>query len=1378
MVKGRSTTAKTISYTSTVFCLLAAVAATGFAADAPRSGDAPYLIGGPLAGLELPLFQGQHGEAPGHPGCIPELMETEGNPRNRAFAPQGLAPEVELYSGAEEHWRGYWFKYCPQRSFFDRQSQVKNFVAPDIPGATRANVEQYAAPVYWVPRHGSAVDTGRKRKPVPVIRMRVGAPDLELNFGELDRGVYAIRVIAAVPTADLRVFRKAAFLRCSVNDGSTPLTTGGNNGETTLYKRRIGYCDEFYSAAEFYFHAPEKRAYTASISLGKGSEVELLVHNISLDDVLAGAVRKPVKTRATAPRPGTVKPLTLAQQERLARDAAIWNFLPPVNHQGCGIKWKQAMYRAHLPKEVSFGVADKTSEELQKEIGLWTSPPYLSDDPATWGLFLVHPKLKLSYTLDDMRAYRPLPDPFPYKDDGTGLSFVDAKDPGKGRVLAEIAREVDRRIEKSTRLINRWTDAWQTGGNSDAAHDAAMLLARYAYRFPTIETGSWIEELLRTPSSYGRHSHDRQRTCTARFLPHYQEYAKTPADYDRLFSYIQGNEQLAGSIGRFVPWVRTSADVIELIDTYLVQITAKRIMRYHYYTGSTKIADIAAVLGTNDVTEPWWDWLFGRTFTYPMPPAGLQDLMISSSDRQGTQFIGSTYYAQGQGARIAAESLQTFKDRGELPARYDLTDPALYPKVLAHCYWQIGITVGGEDFPRIGDVGGPDKYPGFTVNSKAMLAAAVNGWKWSGDPVCAWILKNRDARRGFSEPDWAEIEAAAAKQPRAPWLDLNSRQVYNWIGVLEAGTESDSHLDRRAAYLRTGLGVGHAHNDTLDLQYIMRGLPMTIDGGQRPAYSMPADQRTRVHNVVEVDGQDRSMHAWVSTISDGDGARYLRATAEPTGNLTLYQRAIALVDTDTEPETSYVVDVFRVSGGNAHTYCFHGPVSDEITSNAKLADVPFPAKGAAPSADQQFLAMFKDAPRNPGAYVKVKEPLKNRRLAGPAPDVLRTTWRYTREGRFGNEQNMLGTNARKYMGNDYDETAPRKYTRLHLLDTAGARVYRGDTLAHQFNYRITHQMVRREADGEELDSTWLAVHEPYADTPYIAEITRLAIPDNDTDARKAAAARVTLAAGRTDLLFSDGYPEKTRDVAGAKVAGEFAFISRDKAGLRIASLTGGTLLQTGDVTITAEQREYAGTITKADYLKKEITIDALWPQACSGSVFEIRAPGRTTSYTAVAAKKSWKGARITLHRGADYYRSQVTSVDAATGTVTTAVKHPLGARPGLDKGFTASNDDRTKFWRTNMIDGQTFRLTGAPVTKADFGKAGALRLWEYGAGDTVRLTTFAHLRRLDAGDQGGKLRWELTANVPVTVTLAGRKPRKVTAKDLARNGGKVIIQGE
>jgi hypothetical protein len=53
--------------------------------------------------------------------------------------------------------------------------------------------------------------------------------------------------------------------------------------------------------------------------------------------------------------------------------------------------------------------------------------------------------------------------------------------------------------------------------------------------------------------------------------------------------------------------VKTPQDVIQLIDVYLVQTTAKRILRYHYYTDPVDIANAAAVVGDNSVTDPWMD---------------------------------------------------------------------------------------------------------------------------------------------------------------------------------------------------------------------------------------------------------------------------------------------------------------------------------------------------------------------------------------------------------------------------------------------------------------------------------------------------------------------------------------------------------------------------------------------------------------------------------------------------------------------------------------------------------------------------------------------------------------------------------------------------
>lgn len=1297
-----------------------------------------YEIGGPLAGLKLPLFRGQHGEEPGYPGCIPELMAGGAEVRDfgniyREWGSQGQAPEVELYPGAEEHWRAYWFKYCPVRSFFDRQSQLKNFVAPDIPrhgGNLAAQVEQYAAPVYWVPRHAAVRNTGRRRAPVPVIRLKVNEPVFRLDLGELGPSMYAVRVIAAVPTEQLRPFRRPVFLRARINDG--------NQGEVTEYKKRIGYCDEFYSVCEFYFNAPERRRYLAEVWMDVGSEVDLLVHNISLDDVLAGATRQALKTRgnlASGTPPATRGRSKYTREERLARDAALWNYLPPLNHQGSGNTFRQASYTAIFPPEVEFGVGNKKRAEVNNEYGPWTPPPGLfdrgrfADNHEAWNLFLVHQKLGLKYTLDDMRNYRPLPDPYPLKDDGTGLYFPDPADPGKGRVWAEIAIEVMDRIRNYPTLAGAAARAWSERGDVDAAHDGAIVLARYAYLFPSIESATYLCNLVRDPGAYGRNMFDRRREAEAMFLTHYARYLDAPKWYDALFDYIQGNQELADSIGRFIPWVKTPEDVVKLLDVYLVQMTAKRVMRYHYHTEPVAIAELAGILGLSETTRPWMDWLFSRTFVYPLPPAGMQDLMITGCDREGAQYIGSTFYAQGEGALGTRAVLQRFKPLGILTEQYDITRSDLYPKPVAKCYWHLDIIMGGRDFCRIGDVGGPDKPPGATLDG--VKEASVHGWAWTRDPRFAWVIKNQVGRKGYTDAEWAEIEAAAAKVPRAPWLENRSRQVYNWFAALEAGVPASDFAARRGAYLRIGAGIGHEHSDSLDLQFYAHGLPMTIDGGQRPGYSTPSDRSGLVHNLVVVSGRATRGQSWARCISDVEGARYLSADGAPTATCPLYRRGIALIDVDTQPVNSYIFDVFRVAGGSNHDHCFHGPIADEVTTNAPMQPVPAPKEGEEGSADAKYLAVFDRS--------------KDSWLAGGAPEVLETTWRYSREPGPGSERNMLGAHFRA--------DAPRKYTRLMLFDVAGARVLRADAVCYQWNYRYNCQMVRRVApEGQSLASVFPAIYEPYAGEPFIIARRLVPIPGNEAGARRAVALEVRTRNGQTDLCFSDGRPERVRQfgaqAAEYKIAAEFAYHSTDVDGLRQAALTGGTLLAAPGVELRMTRSEYTGKVTAVDYLRRTMRIDEAWPAVCVGQVFEIGTPERMTSYTLEAVQPEGQGTVLKVTRGADYLRSPVLKVEPDTGKVTCQLQPSLGPMPGLDRNFVASNDACTKFWRADVLPERQLVLRGAPVAMDDFAPAGAIRLWEYGTGDSVRLSTFASLRRVGAGV------YELHTNADVTIALA------------------------
>jgi len=184
------------------FGALVCLAVSAAAATAP--GD--YEIGGPLAGVKLPLFPTQNGEEPGYPGCLRELVDPAraDNEGNVPYTAQGQQPELLLYPGAVEHFRSVQFKYVPARSLFDQQSLLKNWVLDQIPGADKKNLEQYSSPVYWNPRHQPSVATGKFLKPVPVVRWKAGGDVFKLDLGNLGVGVYAVRVIGAAETARIQ----------------------------------------------------------------------------------------------------------------------------------------------------------------------------------------------------------------------------------------------------------------------------------------------------------------------------------------------------------------------------------------------------------------------------------------------------------------------------------------------------------------------------------------------------------------------------------------------------------------------------------------------------------------------------------------------------------------------------------------------------------------------------------------------------------------------------------------------------------------------------------------------------------------------------------------------------------------------------------------------------------------------------------------------------------------------------------------------------------------------------------------------------------------------------------------------------------------------
>jgi hypothetical protein len=577
---------------------------------------------------------------------------------------------------------------------------------------------------------------------------------------------------------------------------------------------------------------------------------------------------------------------------------------------------------------------------------------------------------------------------------------------------------------------------------------------------------------------------------------------------------------------------------------------------------------------------------------------------------------------------------------------------------------------------------------------------------------------------------------------------------------------------------------------------------MSPDGGQRPGYGRPDCPMTMNHNVVEVDG-DASKdggnwegHAWIRQLADLPGSHFLHAEAIPPINKKQVRyagRSIALIDvSDGKPATrvpsdsqlgpvttydkdvvlpkSYVFDVSRVAGGKRHTYGFHGCPEDEFTVNATNPKSISPPDGE------------KDKENRDVQYLR-RYVLDGCQGAGDAAETVVATWRMGREpfhfttkgGKIdeGKEKEYkCAAPEQKMLGNNYDPAAPRKFTRLHLLGQKDARCLWGKWISAADGGTVgqwfTQLHVMHDGD-QDRESVFPAIIEMYDGDPAVKETKRLEIAGNEQDAKQAVAVEVTTTNGHTDLLFDDGRPGKTRNIAlsGGKsmdVNARYAYVSTNERGLRQASVSNGILLDfPGIVRIQPRQAEYKGTIKAINHLERILDMETIIPVKLIGaSSWDVGNDQHRTSLevtTVVAGKNG--GSRLHFGKGLELVCTRVMAVDTEKGIVTgKLVSIQMGAdedngmKPGMISGLRASNETMTKWWNCEYIggsrdNGYQYKLTGAPITEADFPVNAAIRVWEIGDGDTAELATFAGIRRHPMFDE----LYEITANVPFSIAL-------------------------
>ena len=1247
------------------------------------------------------FYPSQYGP-PGWPGKDPELMGLYGYRGNN----WGW-PEMIPYPDAPEHVRVYIQRYMPMYPLYNARTLVKNFRATELPGLAKERIVQYAEPVYRVPKYRypdpakgiftDAIKLGKYRRAVTAVRFDQHHPPIELDLGRLKESAYAVRVIASTESEKVQQSTKRLVVHFEVNDGL--------EGEVNAYKKRCAATDQFYSMAEFSFMAPTEREYKIKLWIDDTSELPLYVYNIDLHDRLAQLANRPGKKTASfydekkraaewRVAKGGLKKDARAKKERFDADAELWQNLPRMNSQirGDGRFWSTAVESVYrLPQGK---IDDGMGIDIYGSDMIWNVPEeeYAGS------------KYEFRYQAAAL----------------TGRYWNLQRQTYYGKAK-EYGLKVRRVRRSKGGAWSRDLKKYETNGDEEAGRAVAVRLAMIAWMNIFNLDGNRqrmriIDCIPEITWNQGDQAFRRRKPC------HHGAFEKVE-EFDSVFPYIRGNRDLAESLGRFVPWIKTVEDMQRFFEVGLLQLPAHENMIYQRYNDYSQGAWMTFYIGAQqdkEITRPWLEWIFRYVWTYPRMPAGVDETMFMSWTRDGTSTIGSTFYAHAS-ITVLRDILRNLSPLAGDQSR--ILPPKLRaPELKSRAFWegrfsQDAMVAGGYRF-WVGDVSGPSRR--------------------------RWVVS------GKSETD-GKVDARN-----------KSRVLSNWFGVLETAVAAEDFRYRRAAGLRVGNGMGHAHNDPLDLQIWALGVPLSGDWGCRGGYCVPGTGALLSHNTVVAGALlDDCRHRWISSIADTAGARYLMGQVKVPG---LYGRQIAMIDVDDPSPNSYTVDIFRVRGGDKPYYAFHGPPPDEFYTNIEKLEKGYPDGSPGPLIDPKhnwhgkiparFTANWRMR-RDPGVVEWVPSPtLETKALqAYSIPGVKDRLFKLKVPGA-----------ERMAMGAEFNAAEPRKNIRLHLVGHEGAVAFGRRGYGYRAEKFYNEMLFIRPAKWEG-ETVFPVVFEPYPEERVIRGVKLLSSKDSVNDAAASIALEITLKKGRRDVVYAALRDSAVFDIPGyGKAQGEYAFLSYDREGLRQATLVGGARLEARDISIRPARAAYEGAIASGVASEKTLVLSGELPKEAKDAVIEIGPATRPTSY----AIKSIKGKRVVMHKDFALSMTRIKGFLKEDNMPFTNCKvyAPPGVPVSNEKGdawwrlgppYELTRDEKP--WPAGGLahpaevppKGKAVRLIDGPADPREHMREGE-RIWvlEIGIGDAYRLASYVNVTRRAGGG------YEVKSNVAAAITVAGK----------------------
>ncbi|OGG52298.1 MAG: hypothetical protein A3F84_23350 [Candidatus Handelsmanbacteria bacterium RIFCSPLOWO2_12_FULL_64_10] len=668
-----------------------------------------------------------------------------------------------------------------------------------------------------------------------------------------------------------------------------------------------------------------------------------------------------------------------------------------------------------------------------------------------------------------------------------------------------------------------------------------------------------------------------------------------------------------------------------------------------------------------------------------------------------------------------------------------------HPKMLEMLLHPLRATVIGRFTPAVGDA-----YAVTTGHTALPRWAAEVGWREYRDPRLLDYLRGLGEERAelTYEELFRETEEHLTPHPPSPkgkgeqadllpspfgggdgggvlYDEFNGAYNHGGYGLalMRAGRGGHS----RAVSLWYGTSIGHGHLDKLNVEVFAKGrkvLPdlgypqFTDDHPERDAWN----KNTVSHCTVVVDArmQTRAAKGDLHLFAAAPWVQVAEASAETNypGIVSMYRRTVGMVDVS--GQDSYVVDLFRVTGGRQHDYSLHGPDGAFEASGLALSE---PSPGTLAGDDVPYTFLYDDPELSqPGAqgfgrykgsgFSYIRNPQR-----GTARSVWRATWQLK----------------------DADGNLTGDRMTILRVPVGDEETFIGDGIPpfKPGNPASLKYVVTRRA-GEDLSSAFASLFVPHTGDLFIRSVRLLkATPGDGT---------VALAVereGETDVVISSLDSSVLREVEGdIAFRGRFGVLTLDAQGkpLRATLVGGGELKKKGQG--IALGGDVVGTVTGMDPDARTVGVEVDNRAALPGdlsslvlrealvSVATENVPGRThrTCGLRIFEASRSSGGGLTLGFGPQdlqVARVPVDSTDAGAGTVTTRAHLPLASVGYYDGAYATDGDGRGAARVAKVEPNGTVHLSGD--VKAFEGKE--LRVFEVGPRDRVRVSVVGQWER-------------------------------------------------